>query len=181
MILPEFQNRGIASQAVRAVLEKARVERKFGQIHAFPAVTNGPSNKICEKNGFTNLGECEVEFAGWGLRCNHWRIGLFQIRRRWRMARAFPRFGSLSAGVLVCRGTVTGSRPAPLRWSSACGRRHSSGAAGFGVDEAERGEAGGEGDGGDQRLEAAARKVILTGNVAPPYSAAGLAGWRCRG
>src|SRR6266545_3468764 len=77
MILPDFQNRGIASQAVREVLEKARVERVFGQIHAFPAVTNGPSNKICEKNGFTNLGECEVEFAGRGLRCNHWRIDLF--------------------------------------------------------------------------------------------------------
>jgi RimJ/RimL family protein N-acetyltransferase len=77
MILPEFQNQGIASQAVREVLERARGERKFGQIHAFPAVTNGPSNKICEKNGFTNLGGCEVEFAGRGLRCNHWRIDLF--------------------------------------------------------------------------------------------------------
>jgi RimJ/RimL family protein N-acetyltransferase len=77
MILPQFQNRGIASRAVREVLEKARAERKFGQIHAFPAVTNGPSNKICEKNGFTNLGECEFEFAGRSLRCNHWRIDLF--------------------------------------------------------------------------------------------------------
>ena len=77
MILPEFQNRGIASQAVREVLEKARRERMFGQIHAFPAFMNGPSNKICEKNGFTNLGECEVEFAGRGLHRNHWRIDLF--------------------------------------------------------------------------------------------------------
>lgn len=77
MILPEFQNQGLASQAVREVLEKARAERKFGQIHAFPAVTNGPSNKICEKNGFTDLGECEFEFAGRTLRCNHWRIDLF--------------------------------------------------------------------------------------------------------
>ena len=77
MILPGFQNRGMASQAVREVLEKARKERKFGQIHAFPAVTNGPSNKICAKNGFTNLGECQAEFAGRGLRCNHWRIDLF--------------------------------------------------------------------------------------------------------
>lgn len=77
MILPEFQNRGIASQAVRLVLEHARGKRKFGQIHAFPAVTNGPSNKVCEKNGFRNLGEREVEFAGRSLRCNHWRIDLF--------------------------------------------------------------------------------------------------------
>lgn len=77
MILPEFQNRGIASQAVREVLEKARAERKFGQIHAFPAVTNGPSNKLCERNGFTRLGERELEFSGRTLRCNHWRIDLF--------------------------------------------------------------------------------------------------------
>lgn len=77
MILPEFQNRGIASQAVRKVLEWARADRKFRQIHAFPAVTNGPSNKICEKTGFTNLGESDVEFAGRALRCNHWRVDLF--------------------------------------------------------------------------------------------------------
>jgi RimJ/RimL family protein N-acetyltransferase len=77
MVLPEFQGRGIASQAVRTVLDKARAERKFGRIHAFPAVTNGPSNKICEKNGFANLGECEVGFAGRTLRCCHWRIDLF--------------------------------------------------------------------------------------------------------
>jgi RimJ/RimL family protein N-acetyltransferase len=77
MILPGFQNRGIGSRAVREVLGKARMERKSGQIHAFPAVANGPSSKICEKAGFANLGECEVEFAGRGPRCNHWRIGLF--------------------------------------------------------------------------------------------------------
>jgi RimJ/RimL family protein N-acetyltransferase len=78
MVLPEFQNRGITSQAVQAVLEKARAERKFRRIHAFPAVTNGPSNKICEKNGFVNLGECDFfGFSGRTLRCNHWRIDLF--------------------------------------------------------------------------------------------------------
>src|SRR6266508_2084761 len=64
-------------EAIERAHAKARGVRMFGQIHAFPAVTNGPSNKICEKNGFTNLGECEVEFAGRGLRCNHWRIDLF--------------------------------------------------------------------------------------------------------
>jgi RimJ/RimL family protein N-acetyltransferase len=77
MVLPEFQNRGIASQAVRAVLGKARAERTFGRIHAFPAVTNGPSNKICENNGFAHLGECEFRFAGRILRSNHWQIELF--------------------------------------------------------------------------------------------------------
>ncbi len=77
MISLEFQNQGIATQAVREVLAKARAERKFGQIHAFPGATNGPSNRVCEKNGFTNLGECEADFGGRALRCNHWRIDLF--------------------------------------------------------------------------------------------------------
>lgn len=76
IVLPEFQGRGIASQAVGMVLEKARAERKFGRIHAFPAVTNAPSNRVCEKNGFVNLGECDVVFAGRPLRCNNWRIDL---------------------------------------------------------------------------------------------------------
>ena len=43
MILPAFPNRGIASQAVQEVLEKVGAERKFGQIHAFPVVTNRTS------------------------------------------------------------------------------------------------------------------------------------------
>jgi RimJ/RimL family protein N-acetyltransferase len=77
MTLPEFQNKGIAGEAVRQVLDKAITEQKFGTIHAFPAVTNGPSNRICEKNGFTNLGEVDIEFSGRPLRCNHWRIDLF--------------------------------------------------------------------------------------------------------
>jgi RimJ/RimL family protein N-acetyltransferase len=77
MIFAEFQHRGLAGQAVQAVLEKARAERKFGRIHAFPAVTNAPSNRICEKNGFANLGQCEFEFAGRTVHRNHWRVDLF--------------------------------------------------------------------------------------------------------
>jgi RimJ/RimL family protein N-acetyltransferase len=77
MILPECQGRGIATEAVRAVLQLAQAQRKFGQVHAFPGVTNRPSNRVCEKNGFTKLQECEVEFSGRRLRCNHWRVDLF--------------------------------------------------------------------------------------------------------
>lgn len=77
MVLPEFQGRGIGSEAVREILGKAREERKFGPLHAFPGVTNRPSNRVCDKNGFTLLGECEVAFGDRALRCNHWRIDLF--------------------------------------------------------------------------------------------------------
>jgi RimJ/RimL family protein N-acetyltransferase len=77
MILPEFQGRGVASWAVREMLGRARAERKFGRIHAFPGVTNAASNRVCEKNGFTKVGQADVEFAGHHLRVNHWRIELF--------------------------------------------------------------------------------------------------------
>jgi RimJ/RimL family protein N-acetyltransferase len=77
MILPEFQGRGLASGAVGELLERARSERKFGRINAFPGVTNVASNRVCEKNGFTNVGEVDVEYSGRPLRCNHWRIDLF--------------------------------------------------------------------------------------------------------
>jgi RimJ/RimL family protein N-acetyltransferase len=76
MVLPEFQGRGLATEAVLSMLRKAQEENRWEVIHAFPAVTNAPSNAICRKTGFERLEEVDVE--GWGgtLRCNHWRIDL---------------------------------------------------------------------------------------------------------
>lgn len=79
MVLPEFQGRGLASEAVRSILRRARLENKWGVIHAFPAVTNGPSNAICRKTGFSKIEEVDyVGFAG-TLRCSHWRIDLRSV------------------------------------------------------------------------------------------------------
>lgn len=74
MVAPEFQGRGLAGRAVQAVLERARSERRWGRIHAYPAVTNGPSNAICRKTGFLHLGERDFEYAGRTLRCNEWVV-----------------------------------------------------------------------------------------------------------
>jgi RimJ/RimL family protein N-acetyltransferase len=76
MVVPEFQGRGLASEAVRAVLERARAQGRWDVIHAFPAVTNGPSNAICRKTGFSKIAETDFEYAGRPLRCNIWRIDL---------------------------------------------------------------------------------------------------------
>lgn len=81
MVLPEFQGRGLATEAVRAILKAARADGRWRVIHAFPGVTNGPSNAICEKAGFSLMGERDiggraVEYAGRVLRCNHWAIDL---------------------------------------------------------------------------------------------------------
>jgi RimJ/RimL family protein N-acetyltransferase len=74
MVLPEFQGRGLAKQAVLMLLELARDDGRWGLVHAFPAVTNGPSNGICRSLGFRLTGERDVTFMGRVLRTNHWVI-----------------------------------------------------------------------------------------------------------
>jgi RimJ/RimL family protein N-acetyltransferase len=74
MVLPEFQGRGIGKQAVRALLELARDQGRWGFVHAFPSVTNGPSNGICRSVGFTLRDERDITFAGRVMRANHWVI-----------------------------------------------------------------------------------------------------------
>jgi RimJ/RimL family protein N-acetyltransferase len=74
MVLPEFQGRGLARQAVRMLLELARDDGRWGLVHAFPATTNSPSNGICQSLGFRFVGERDVTFAGRVLRSNHWVI-----------------------------------------------------------------------------------------------------------
>ena len=82
MVLPGFQGRGLASQAVRAILDRARSEGRWRVIHAFPGVTNGPSNGICRKLGFTFVGSSEYEYPkGHVLQCNDWRLDLFAATR----------------------------------------------------------------------------------------------------
>lgn len=76
MILTAFQKQGLGTQAVRAILDRARAEQRWGVIHAFPAVSNGGSNGICRKLGFELLDVCDIDYAGRMLRCNHWRIDL---------------------------------------------------------------------------------------------------------
>ncbi|MFE3072147.1 GNAT family N-acetyltransferase [Streptomyces sp. NPDC059247] len=74
MVLPEFQGRGLGKLAVRALLELARAEDRWGVVHAFPAVANAPSNGICRSLGFSHRGEEDVTFADRVLRTNHWAI-----------------------------------------------------------------------------------------------------------
>ncbi|MEU6075099.1 GNAT family N-acetyltransferase [Micromonospora sp. NPDC047074] len=74
MVLPEFQGRGLAGRAVRAVLDLARADGRWGAIHAFPATTNAASNAICRSGGFTFVGVEQTAFAGRLFRTNHWVV-----------------------------------------------------------------------------------------------------------
>ena len=77
MVLPKFQGRGLATQAVREILWLATSEKKFQTIHAFPGIYNAASNALCKRIGFERIEECEVEYQSRTLKCNHWRIQLF--------------------------------------------------------------------------------------------------------
>jgi RimJ/RimL family protein N-acetyltransferase len=74
MVLPEFQGQGYAKRAVRAVLERAREDGRWGVVHAFPGVSNAASNALCRSLGFTLSEQGTVTFAGRELRTNHWLI-----------------------------------------------------------------------------------------------------------
>jgi len=74
MVRPEFQGRGLATAAVRMLLALARERDRWGLVHAFPAITNAPSNGVCRSAGFRFVGEQETTFAGRLFRTNHWVV-----------------------------------------------------------------------------------------------------------
>jgi RimJ/RimL family protein N-acetyltransferase len=78
-VLPAYQGQGVAGKATFEALAKARSERKHRFIHAFPSITNAPSNAICKKLGFSLIEECDVEYPpGHFMRGNNWRFDLFE-------------------------------------------------------------------------------------------------------
>jgi RimJ/RimL family protein N-acetyltransferase len=85
MLLREFHGRGYGSEAVHLTLLRALAEDRWRVIHAFPGITNPASNAMCRKNGFTMLGETEVDYRGHVFSANHWRIDLADWDpRAWR-------------------------------------------------------------------------------------------------
>jgi RimJ/RimL family protein N-acetyltransferase len=74
MVLPEFQGRGIATTAVRMLLELAREQERWGLVHACPAITNVPSIGVCRSAGFRFVEEQETTFARRMFCTNHWVI-----------------------------------------------------------------------------------------------------------
>jgi RimJ/RimL family protein N-acetyltransferase len=76
MVLPPFQGRGLGSEAVRTILERARVEGRWSPLHAFPPVTNARSNAMCRKMGFSWIRESDFQFRDRTLRCNDWSLDL---------------------------------------------------------------------------------------------------------
>jgi RimJ/RimL family protein N-acetyltransferase len=72
MVLPEYQGRGLASAALARLIELVVADAQFESMHAFPPVSNAPSNALCRKFDFELIGERDFVYAGRQLRCNHW-------------------------------------------------------------------------------------------------------------
>ncbi|MFB7651706.1 MULTISPECIES: GNAT family N-acetyltransferase [unclassified Streptomyces] len=76
-VLPEFQGRGLAVRAARAVREAARADGMLQYLHAFPSVDHAASNAVCRGAGFTLLGQADFEYPkGHWIRSNDWRVDL---------------------------------------------------------------------------------------------------------
>ena len=72
MLLRKHQARGVAGRAFELLLPLA-LEQGVTELHAFPSVTNGPSNAIMRKlGGFRRLEDCDLDYEGRPLRCAHW-------------------------------------------------------------------------------------------------------------
>jgi RimJ/RimL family protein N-acetyltransferase len=76
MVLPAFQGRGLGSEAVRSILQRARAESRWDVVHAFPPVANARSGAMCRKMGFSWVDTCDFEFRDRILRCDHWQLDL---------------------------------------------------------------------------------------------------------
>jgi RimJ/RimL family protein N-acetyltransferase len=76
-ILPEYQGRGFAVQALRLCAERAGRDGSRPWLHAFPSVDHDASNAVCRKAGFELVGECGFEYPpGNFIRSNNWRFPL---------------------------------------------------------------------------------------------------------
>lgn len=77
-VRPEHQGRGLATAAMRLLLDVMRREGSRRFVHAFPSVDNGASNGVCRKLGFTPLRAFDDEYPpGNPVRLNDWRYDLF--------------------------------------------------------------------------------------------------------
>jgi RimJ/RimL family protein N-acetyltransferase len=72
MLLPDKARRGVGQATLAQLAERARTELRLARVHGFTAVGNDGGNTICRRLGWTLLGECDLDYEGRPLRCNHW-------------------------------------------------------------------------------------------------------------
>ena len=76
MVLPGSSGRGVGAQALRHLGERAGADLHLTQLHGFTAITNESGNRLCRSLGWRMLGQCDLDYEGRPLRCNHWVLDL---------------------------------------------------------------------------------------------------------
>lgn len=80
-IFPSYQGRGLAAAAMTACLRHAAQHGSRDEMYAYPNVTNGPSNALCQRLGFELEGELDFEYPkGHPIRANAWCYLLAWLR-----------------------------------------------------------------------------------------------------
>lgn len=80
LVLPAYHGQGIATKAAQAVIVHAQREPRYQFMHAFPSVSNLPSNAICRRLGFTLVETCQVDYPlGHRILVNDWRLDLLKV------------------------------------------------------------------------------------------------------
>lgn len=73
----DLWGRGIATSAMRLLLDRMRREGTHRYVHATTTIDNAPSNALCRKLGFELLEEIDYEYPpGNRVRGNDWRLDL---------------------------------------------------------------------------------------------------------
>nr|WP_201469867.1 GNAT family N-acetyltransferase [Microbacterium hydrocarbonoxydans] len=76
-VVPEAQGRGVASRALRMLIDDLRDYRGDRRhLTAFPSVTNPGSNALCRRSGFEMVGSITDTFRGAELTMNEWVFDL---------------------------------------------------------------------------------------------------------
>ena len=72
MLRPDETRRGVGLATLSQLAERARTELRLARVHGFTAVGNAGGNTICRRLGWTLVGECDLDYEGRPIRCNHW-------------------------------------------------------------------------------------------------------------
>jgi RimJ/RimL family protein N-acetyltransferase len=71
MLVPGHQSRGLAAEAVRELVPRAR-EHGVGRLHAFIAVTNEAGQIAADRAEFHRIADCDMSYHDRPIRCAHW-------------------------------------------------------------------------------------------------------------
>lgn len=78
-VLPEFQRRGIARQALRLLARDAATHSMHGLLVAFPGTDNAASNALCRSTGFTRTGSGVEPWRGGELAFHVWVLDISNL------------------------------------------------------------------------------------------------------